>query len=259
MRYCKQSAVGACLCLLALPLNAATFGTQVSVSVLGPLDVDGGDGAISASLAGSTQDYSYMLDSDYSGPSYLPVLRAKSTSNGTIDDETTFANARAYQTFVSAIAQSITLDINLDAIVQSAGDSTSDRYTRALAVVSVWGGDNYEVSDSCSGQTLFDGLSICGTQYGFSWLEIRDSDNVTSRLDSITFNLEAGETFGIFASLNADSLNGSTNAYDTLNLLFDDDSNISVVNAPVPLPASIWLFITGAVSLLGMARARRRS
>lgn len=243
------------LAMLATPAFAATFGTQVAVSALEPVALDGGDGAISASASGSGDFYSYMVDADYSGPTYLPVMHSLSTSSGTIDDQTTFAKATAYQSFVSSASQTITLDINLDALVSSSGDSASEQFTRAWAFISVWGGSTFQVSNNCSGQRLFDGLSICGTQYGFSSLEIHDADNISTLSDNLSFNVGNGETFGIYAFLTADSLDGSTDAYNTLTMSFTDDTNISVVNVPtaVPVPAAIWLFGSGLLGLVGMA------
>lgn len=267
--FTRLLATGGLAVALVSPASAASFGTYVDIFALYDIETDGGHGVSTASASGSglidgsgiDGEYTYMAEVDYSGPSYLPVLRAKSTNTGIYDDSATRARTIAYQTYTSAIDQTISLDINLHAIVDALdGNPTSESNTRARSFISVWGDPNFRVTSDNCGQPLFEDLSMCGSQLGFSSLEIRESDNVTDLPDSLSFSLSAGDTFGIYASLTATSVNGSTNAFDTLDLSFSDDTFIDVVEVPgavVPVPAAVWLFGSGLMGLVGLARRKK--
>ena len=143
--FTRLLATGGLAVALVSPASAASFGTYVDIFALYDIETDGGHGVSTASASGSgligsglDGEYTYMAEVDYSGPSFLPVLKAKSTNTGMFDDSATRARTVAYQTYTSSIDQTISLDINLHAIVDALDDDfTSERNTRARSFISV--------------------------------------------------------------------------------------------------------------------------
>ena len=114
----------------------------------------------------------------------------------------------------------------------------------------------------CSGgQFTFDGVYLCGDEIatssrnGLNWSNLFNGGSNPTLTDSLTFDVAAGESFGIFASLSAGSFQGTADAFNTLTLGFEDDEFIQAVTQPsvVPLPAGAWLFISGLLGIIGFS------
>lgn len=237
----------------------ALFGTYASGNdlILGGSE-DGGVGSSSASVTGPT----YAADVALSGSSYTPVLRAQSVStNPVYDDDRTDAHVEAYQTFTSSVAQTITLNLSLHGVVTP--DTGGNPYV--LGDVSILGGAGYMVSSSyCSnGVYAFPngivgfGAYICGSNLGSSNLYIGDGDTTVN--DTITFNVAAGESFGVYSRLIANSYAGSADAFNTFTMSFDDDTYLTAASvSAVPVPAAAWLFASGLLGMIGVARRRNQ-
>jgi hypothetical protein len=229
---------------------ASLFGAYTRGSDLVPDSsaVDGGSGSSSASILEST----FQAQAGLGGATYTPVLKAKSVSvNAVVDDDYTSSVAEAYQSFTSSISQTITLDLVLHGVVTNDGTPLSSSYV--LADVAVVGGSGYSVSDSyCSGKYAF-GVYLCGSTLGSSNLYIPNGD--VTLLDSISFDVSAGEQFGVYGILRANSRDGTSNAFDTLEMSFEDDTFIT---AAVPEPSTA-LLCGGGLLVLGLrGRLRRR-
>jgi hypothetical protein len=187
----------------------------------------------------------------------LPILRAVSEGqDATFDDDRTQAEAEAYQVFTSSIAQTIRLDITLDSAVTNGPNGTSG----VLSNVYVIGGSGFEVSDTyCSpGKFTFDGVYLCGSRIAqselkptLSWSNLFNGGDSPSLSDALTFDVSAGESFGIYAELSAGSFQGTADAFNTLSLAFEDDSGITVV----PEPASSYLL---GILLMGLSAVSRK-
>jgi hypothetical protein len=256
------SCIGTFFAFLPAAHAVSNFGAFTRGSDLEPVSAflqDGGEGSASAAVNFST----FRADASFSPLStYLPILKAESNgTSATFDDDRTQAEAEAYQAFTSSIAQTISLDITLDSAVTNAAGGTSG----VLSNVYVFGGSNFSVSDGyCSGgRFTFDSIYLCGdeiatsTRNGLDWSNLFNGGSNPSLTDTLIFDVAAGESFGIFASLSAGSFKGTADAFNTLTLGFEDDEFIQAITVPsaVPLPAGAWLFITG---LLGLALHRRR-
>jgi hypothetical protein len=248
------------VCAALLCLGPATaravplFGTHARGSDLdltGTL-TDGGPGSSSASVLGPT----FQTQAGLGGSTFTPVLRAESVStNAQNTDDFTISEAEAYQTFTSSIAQTITLDLTLHGVVTQEGTLLSNSYV--LADIRVIGGSGFGLSDTyCSGQYAF-GVYLCGSTLGSSNLYIPDGD--LTLLDSISFDVAAGEQFGIYGILRANSRDGSSDAFDTLQMSFEDDTYIEA--AAVPEPSTAFLCGAGliAVGLTARHGTRRRT
>ena len=251
----------ACIILLLVYSQAAhavsTFGVMASGSDLDPesSDQDGGAGSSSASVNGPTYRSEASLNST---STYLPTLKAESQSSGALgDDDFTQSTAQAYQSFTSSITQTIQLNISLDAMVTSLNTDLSNPFV--LADIWVYGGSDFSVSGSfCSpGKFTFDSVYLCGDRLGWSNLFI-DETTSQSMLDALIFDVAAGQNFGIYGILRANSRDGTADAFNTLSLNFEDDEFIRAVATPslVPLPATAWLFATGMFGLIGFMRKK---
>lgn len=247
----------------------STFGTKATGSDLEPVSVflsDGGGGAASASVSFTT----FQVQAGFDPLStYLPILRAKSDGIGaTFDDDRTHAEAEAYQAFTSTITQTIDLDIVLDSVVTNVLDGTSG----VLSDIYVFGGPDFEVRDGfCSGgRSMFDSIYLCGAQIatssrnGLRWSNLFNDGSSPSLTDTLSFTVNAGESFGIYADLSAGSFMGTADAFNTLTLDFttvDPNGDLSAI-APltsIPLPAAVWLFGSGLVGLFGFARKAKQA
>ena len=190
-------------------------GAKASGSDLEPTSAfldDGGPGSRSASVRFTT----FRAEASFDAQStFLPILRAESTGqDATFDDDRTQAEAQAYQVFTSSLTQTIRLDINLDSVVTSGPNGTSG----VLSNVYVIGGSDFEVSDTfCSpGEFTFDGVYLCGSliaqselKPGLRWSNLFNGGDDPSLTDALTFDVSAGESFGIYAELSAGSFQGT--------------------------------------------------
>jgi hypothetical protein len=252
-----------------------TFGVKVTGSDLDPDSgflSDGGAGSSSASVSFST----FRAEASFNPLStYLPILKARSTGlDSLFDDDRTQANAMAYQAFTSSINQTISLNIRLDSDVSNLsasgtlpGDLPAGT-SSVLANVFVFSGPGFSVDDVyCSaGEFTFDGIYLCGEQNGQSthipglkYSNLFNNGANPVELDLFTFDVMAGESFGIFSELSAGSFRGDADAFNTLTMVFEDDDFISAINvpssSPIPLPGGVWLFAAG---MMGLFWQRRR-
>jgi hypothetical protein len=243
-----------CTALLSIVAGGADavplYGAHARGIDLEPYDADesGGPGSASASTLGTT----FQGQADLGGPTYTPVLRSKSLSTGaTNSDDYTISEVEAYETFTSSIAQTITLDVTLHGVVSQEGTSLSSSYV--LADVRVIGGSGFHTSDTyCAGQYAF-GVYLCGSMLGSSNLYIPDGDLTLP--DSITFDVAAGEMFAVYGILRANSRDGSANAFDTLEMSFEDDTYLEAAAIPEPSTALLWGV---ALAALGLCRRPER-
>jgi hypothetical protein len=238
--------------LLSIPASSQAvpdYGTLVSGFDLEPPNDagDGGPGTTSASISEAT----FQTEASLGGATYTPLLNAASVSvNALVDDDFTTSVAQAYQTFTSSVSQTITLDISLHGVVTNDGTPLSASYV--LADIKLIGGPGYYVSDTycSSGQYTFSGVYLCGGNLGSSNLYIPDGD--VTLLDSITFDIGAGEKFGVYGILRANSRDGSSDAFDTLQMSFEDDTFIEAAGI-IPEPSTL-LLCSGGLLLLGLWR-----
>jgi hypothetical protein len=207
------------------------FGAKASGSELNSgIAQDGGPGSESASISRPdfTADASFLPNS-----TYLPELKAFSTNTAPEnDDDITRGEAQAYRTFTSAVAQTIDLNVSLHGIVTDGSLDTSG----VLADVFVYGGNSFEVfgssicPDGSLGLFMFDGVYFCGTRRGRANLFIPVGDVTLAQ--TLSFDVAAGETFGVYGMLTAISSDGTADATQTLSLNFSDDTFISAIGAP---------------------------
>jgi len=74
---------------------------------------------------------------------------------------------------------------------------------------------------------------------------------------SLTFDLVDGMDFYVVASMGASAQNGFADASNTLTMQFVDDTGLVAASvSAVPVPAAVWLFGSGLIGLVGIARRK---
>ena len=78
--------------------------------------------------------------------------------------------------------------------------------------------------------------------------------------DSLTFTVNPGDSFMVHAELTTTAFDGSVNAMNTFSMDFTDDTGLQAASiAPVPVPAAVWLFVSGVLGLLSISRRNRNT
>lgn len=221
-----------------------------------------GDDITDGSLPGSFQ-YNYRAEASFNVGALTPVLRAEAFADDLtpLSDPNISGEAYALQTYqnISGTTQTYTLNLNLDGdVLDAPGSSYID------AEVGVFMGIDI-VSDfaSCGGAAEYlPGFSSwsCGAQVatGFSpFIEI--SDGLQSITDTVSFDIAAGGTFTLYAELTALTFGGYADAFSTLDMTFEDTTNLSALGdmSSIPVPPAVWLFGSGLVALFGMSRRQK--
>ena len=258
--------------LLGIPAAQATIIGARTTGGLFSADTDGGIGSNYAYVSGNqitnpepflgSANYSYQAEATFNVGALTPVLRAEAYSDDLTPLSDPFINADAFglQTYqnISATTQTFTLNLNLDGdILRAPGSSYID------AEVNIYSGtDIVADASACGGdRSRIQGFNswICGAELGTGFLTSIEfaTDGTHSLVDSVSFDILAGDTFTIYAELRALTFGGYADAFSTLAMTFEDTSNLAALGpmAAVPEPAAMWVLISG---LAGLAITRRR-
>ena len=214
-------------------------------------DSDGGEFSLSAT---STENSYGSASSSalFTGSitTYLPELNVN-TSSGL--DRGAFATAFGVQGYTySGVDTSITLDFNLHG---SVGDNASGYASNKLrADVAVILSSSLEWYPSF-GTLVYEVAN--GPVVGNESLFISNSGLDQNAPGSITFDVFDGMDFYVVASMGATAKNGFADASNTLTMQFEDDMGLTAASvSAVPVPAAVWLFASGLVGLIGVARRK---
>lgn len=254
----------------AQAVSVTPWGAQVRGNDLetGKSDEVGGVGFTTANVSNLPE---YRADAGLGGVTFTPVLKAEASNPNSLGpDDRTSSIAEAYQRFrnTSLSTLNVRLDITLDADFTSTGP---DADSFALADVFVFGGSAFDIIDSpiCDngrlGQSMMLGDAyLCGQRFGRANMFLETdplSPTSSGSLDrTLLFSVEPGEFFGVYGILTANAIDGSSDAFNTLSMEFDDSSKQSLEasgipqTSPIPLPAAVWLFGTGVLGILGFRR-----
>ena len=201
-----------------------------------------------------------------SGVIATPTLRGYAQSQSGIGVLTHAVGAQGYT--YGGIAQTITLDVNLDAILTDPSSNTDASAEARIAVVFA---NNLPFTpfETDFGEFYFETVPAVAP------LAKKDSISVFSSINSgvgsLSFDVMPGDEFLIWASLDVEAVGAGAiaDARNTLTMeFFDatgkviDDSSILIAEAMadvgvVPLPAAVWLFGTALLGLVGFAKRRK--
>jgi len=246
------------------------FGAQVRGNdlVTGKNDEVGGVGFTFADVDNLPE---YKAEAGLGGSSFTPLLKAlASNPNSVGPDDRTSSTAEAYQRFqnTSGSQLNVTLTISLDADFTSTGPG-ADSF--ALADVFVYGAsalNPFEIIDSpiCGngrlGQSMMLGDAyLCGQRFGRAnmFLEADPAQPTSSGslVRDLLFSIAPGEFIGVYGILRANAVDGSSDAFNTLSMAFDDISQANLQAASIPVPAAAWLFGSGLLGLISIARRKK--
>lgn len=210
-------------------------------------DNNGGDGFSTATSNLVNTHGEPKSQATLSGTTYLPILKAYAESFGGTG---AFASATGVQgyTYTGASPKTISLDLSLDGTIDlSAGGTAEASLEGQVAVIFTNQLDFY-------------------TDFGTVVYEVAPPGSVaaTSQVfgiatDQLTFTVNPGDDFFVWAGLQVDGMRGGiADAYNTFTMDFADDAGLQAASvSAIPAPAALWLFGSGLMGLIGVARRRK--
>lgn len=217
-------------------------------------DSDGGEFATVATSTENSYGKAWSM-AQYTGSTttYLPVLKVDTSS-----DLGRRAGADAFgvqgYSFSGADGTSITLNIDLTGDI---GDNptgyVSNTLKASIAVIKTSALDWLPEF----GTLVFE-VAPQGSSQGEEFLFLSSPGLNLSTTGSLTFTVDDGDDFYVVAELQANAQNGFASSTNTLNMSFDNDTGLTAVEQTtvIPVPAAVWLFASGLIGLIGIARRR---
>lgn len=240
--------------------STASNCTETGSCVLG-LGEDGGDiqshsdtGTTSATSSETTYANA-QASASLSGSSYLPTLKAQAIADA---DKGAFATAYGVQqyTYTGSTASIFDLDYNLHGSV-----GTGPFSEQLSATVGVLLGDSpfawdFDVDLATNVYEIATPLDLVDIDYLF----IGDGNDVNIP-GTISFILNPGDIFYVFAQLTAKAVNGTADGWNTFSMSFVDDTGLAASATPdvsaVPVPAAAWLFGSALLGFVGLRRSKK--
>ena len=215
-------------------------------------DNDGGEFLTSA----ASQENTYAVASSSATletTGYLPTLRVDATA---ADNLGGFATAFAIQGFTYDGLESSLFNLNYNlhgSAVSNPGGSILDNQVNARVAV-------IQTSDLpfyTHYATLVYEVAG-GTRLGTDFISILGGDDI-NKAGSLSFMLNPGDDFYVITEVEAISKGGYADGWNTFTMSFEDDTGLTAATAvsAVPVPAAVWLFGSGLLGLVGVARRKR--
>jgi len=262
---CTASVGGCNIFELALEAGESVGGSQDAMATIGSASAGSTTGLQGRGSAGAS------VDIPASGLS-VPVLRARAES--TIDDYFVSGAAfglQAYQ-FTGADGTTVSLDTSLDGTVNKALSSSDltglevNVWIMSADAVFTFPATPVPVADLVA-QIFVDSIIMNGVDpfiASMAWDAASTGTGIINRSttstdpgDQLNFTLNNGDEFYLMAALSAgaDGAGASAMSWSTLTMAFDTTELLAA--SVVPLPATVWLFCTGLLGLVGVARRKK--
>lgn len=175
-----------------------------------------------------------------SGQSLLPTIKVMAQSSNT-----THSRALALQKFTydGTAMSSFELNFNLH------GDESAGSSLRAdIGVIladQVYFYDTYGFATN-----FFEGGAMMGAKLGYEAV-FSDTGIDQNKASNLTFDIQPGDSFFVYASVEATARNGLVNAWNTLTMDFTDNTGLTAASftpsVSVPEPSSIILILSALV------------
>lgn len=211
MKFSKLISIGLISTFISLSANAGLIDYAVTTNING--NYTGGDNTDSTYNEIDSQNKALA---SLTGIDLLPTLKvmaqgARSYSRALSVQKFTYSGAEAYD-FV--------LNFNLH------GDVSSTATSPLRADIGIILADQVNFYSSSSFSTnFFEGGGLMGKKLGYEALFLGNGVNKNAA-DSITFNIQPGDSFFVYASVRAYAKNGFVNAWNTLTMNFTDSSGL---------------------------------
>ena len=237
----------------ASTVTASNCPSYCTTSGGGDFQYDSDGFELSTTATSSEKSYgSASASAVYTGSSstYLPILNIDTSSGLGRSASATAFGVQGYT--YNGADTTITLDFNLHG---SVGDNTSGyAFNQLRADVAVIFGSSLEWYPSYATLVyeVAEPTSVMGNKSVF----------ISNGLDqnagsSISFDVTDGLDFYVVASMGAIAKNGFADASNTFTMQFDNDSGLVAASvSAVPVPAAVWLFGSGLIGMVGVARRK---
>lgn len=237
------------------------YGMYAETAVFGSMSQRSSDGGEFHMTAHSSADNGTALaeaSAVYTGSTlaFLPKLTVNTSA--AISNQA-FAEAFGVQGYTyNGADTTVTLSYNLHGSV-SHKDTYSYGHT-LWAEIAVFTGDALEWYPHDFVTLLYEYVALTPN------IETTEADylSIRSGLDqnrpgSITFDLTDGMDFYVAAFLGANASNGGfVDASNTFSMSFDNNTGLTAVAiSAIPVPAAVWLFGSGLLGLIGIARRQQ--
>ena len=210
--------------------------------------------------------YNFQAEASFNVGALTPVLKAEAYADDLSDLSDPYIRGGAYalQTYqnISGTTQTYTLNLNLDGDVLAApGSSYIDAEVKIYSGINIV--SDYSSCDGAADWMAGFGSWICGSSSemtaGFTPYIEHAADGYQSISDTVSFDIAAGQTFTLYAELEALTFGGYADAFSTMSMNFDDTTNLAALGemSAVPVPAAVWLFGSGLLGLVGVARRKK--
>ena len=211
-----------------------------------------GDEFITASSAEENAYANAKAYASLSGSSYLPTLKVEASA---AQGKGGSASAFAVQGFsyTGAATSTITLNVNLHGSVGDAASGYSNNTLRGDIAIFI--GEGLEWYPHFSTLVYEVAYSAPVENAGTESLFITNGNDVNTAV-SMSFDLNAGDSFYVVSLMAANSKNGFVDGWNTMTMDFNDASQLQAVSQ-VPVPNAAWLFGSALVALAGIGRTRR--
>jgi len=215
-------------------------------------DYDGGQGSFSSYSSASDFRGDGQAAAQLQGSGIMPVLKAESYVASSDETWGTWTTAFAIEgyTYSGTGAQTFNLSASLTGDINNpyAGDPLNG--TALRADIYIFNAENF-VWCTDPGTLLYEyGATTKADPIEFS----ADETGHVSLTDSRSFSVEPGETFYLWAMLEAKAqwAPSYADAFSTLDLQFDSTEGLTP--ASVPVPGSVILLGSGLIGLIGLRR-----